>query len=77
MIKRKTFYGDLYNDRTRKKFDDEIDFFVDELSQKGCAIIKYLTNIYGVSSNYSDKIRTEIVYREIKTREVIVEKKND
>jgi hypothetical protein len=75
MIKRKVFYGSVYNGAVRELFDKEVDVFIEEISKEECVIISYNTFSYNPQGNNgSHSIRTEIIYKEIPTRKVLIEK---
>lgn len=53
------------------EFDRNVKSFINALSEKGHAIISVRTQTLGSGHNF---LRTEVLYREAITREVIVEK---
>jgi hypothetical protein len=71
MIQYKVFYA--HTDE-HTEHDDSVRKFLNELSEVGHTLIRTNTAVYGVSSGYLNRLRTEIVYRENPTRKVIVEK---
>jgi hypothetical protein len=76
MIKRKVFYGSIYDSTVKEEFDRQVDFFISEISKEECVIINYNTFSYSPQvDNGFHSIRTEIIYKEIPTRKVLIEKK--
>lgn len=71
MIKYKVFYARVEDG---VKHDDSVRTFIDELCESGHTFINVSTIIYGISEGYLNRMRTEVVYRENITREVLVEK---
>jgi hypothetical protein len=71
MAKYKTFYA---NESEGKLLDEAVSEFLEKLEEEGHTLIRVNTITYGESQGYMDCFRTEIVYRENHTREVITEK---
>jgi hypothetical protein len=71
MAKCKVFYsnqsGKIYHDRS-------VSEFLETLETDGHTFLNMNTIVYGTSKEYMDEFRTEIIYIENQTRQVIVEK---
>lgn len=73
MIKYKTFYSQM-DVEDRISHDSSIRKFLEELCNAGHSFMSIKTDIYGLTQNLSNRMRTEIVYQENPKREVITEK---
>lgn len=63
--------GSVSDEARLHNFDESVKNFIKKLSEEGHAVISVNTQTLGSGHNY---LRTEVLYRECITREVILEK---